>query len=135
MLLQVSPAWIVYSVTQPGSRVAAGEADDVDDAVLAAETYGGGEVKAYPVLEQDEVSDTWAEAKSRSYPNGELSCIWATPSMQSEHSCAAVSWPEGWFNHSRKRTSQYSLVALVEVVRSHPSLEVSHGTLTNHGGS
>lgn len=111
MLLQLSPAWIVYSLTQPGSSASVGEADDVDDAVpaavvvLAAGTYGGGEVKAYPVWEQDEVSDVWAEAKSGVYPKGELSCIWEMPSMQSEHFCAAVSWPNGWFNHSRKSTS------------------------------
>lgn len=100
MLLQVSPTWIVYNVTQPGSS-AVDEADG-DDAVpvalvLIAAVYGGGEVNEYPVLEQEEVSDLKSEAKSSSYPKGELSCIWDTPSMQSEQFCAAVS--DSCFSH------------------------------------
>jgi hypothetical protein len=70
MLLQVSPAWIVYSEIQPGSSIAVGEADDVGDKVPVAIVvsvvivYSGGEVKAYPVLEHEDVSDAKSEAKS-----------------------------------------------------------------------
>jgi hypothetical protein len=91
MLLQLSPASVVYNVTQPGSS-AVGTADGEDAVVLiAAAVYGGGEVNGYPVLAQEEVSDAKSEAKSSSYPKGELSCIWDAPSMQSEQFCAAVS--------------------------------------------
>jgi hypothetical protein len=65
----------MHSETQPGSSTSVGEAKGVGDDVLVVVTvYGGGEVKAYPVLEQDEVSDANSEAKSASYPKGELSC-------------------------------------------------------------
>jgi hypothetical protein len=73
ILLQVSPARIVYNVTQPGSS--AGDAAG-DGVAVALAVYGAGDVKGYVVLEQDAVSDAKSEANASSYPKGELSCIW-----------------------------------------------------------